>query len=47
MFRQLPNLLSAARIAASPVLVVLAANGALAPFTWLLVSRCCRTSPTA
>lgn len=37
MFRQLPNALSAARIAASPVLVLLAANGALGAFTWLLV----------
>lgn len=38
MLRQLPNLLSAARIAASPVLVALAWQGALRPFTWLLVA---------
>jgi phosphatidylglycerophosphate synthase len=38
MLRQLPNALSAARIAASPVLVVLAAQGALQAFTWLLVA---------
>lgn len=35
--RQLPNTLSAARIAAAPVLVALAAHGALAAFTWVLV----------
>lgn len=38
MLRQLPNALSAARIAAAPVLVMLAARGALTPFTWLLVA---------
>lgn len=37
MLRQLPNVLSAARIVASPVLVALAAVGALPAFTWLLV----------
>ena len=37
MFRQLPNALSTARILAAPVLVVLATQGALQPFTWLLV----------
>jgi phosphatidylglycerophosphate synthase len=38
VLKQLPNALSAARIAASPVLVVLAASGASTPFTWLLVA---------
>jgi CDP-diacylglycerol--glycerol-3-phosphate 3-phosphatidyltransferase len=38
MFRQLPNALSAARIAATPVLVALAAAGSLTAFTWLLVA---------
>lgn len=37
MLRHLPNALSSARIAAAPVLVVLAAHGALGPFTWVLV----------
>ena len=37
MFRQFPNVLSAARIAAAPVLAVLAWQEALQPFTWLLV----------
>jgi cardiolipin synthase len=37
MLRQLPNALSAARIAASPVLLVLAAAGAETAFAWLLI----------
>lgn len=37
MLRQLPNLLSAVRIAAVPVLVALAAYGLKSAFTWVLV----------
>ena len=37
MLRHLPNALSAARIAATPVLVALAAGGELPAFTWVLV----------
>jgi CDP-diacylglycerol--glycerol-3-phosphate 3-phosphatidyltransferase len=38
VLRHLPNALSAARIVAAPVLVVLAARGMLPAFTWLLVA---------
>ena len=38
MLRQLPNALSAARIASAPVLVALAATGETVAFTWLLVA---------
>ena len=37
LWRQLPNVLSASRIGAAPVLGYLAATGAERPFTWLLV----------
>jgi CDP-diacylglycerol--glycerol-3-phosphate 3-phosphatidyltransferase len=37
LWRQLPNILSAARIGASPLLGYLAASGAEQYFTWLLV----------
>lgn len=36
-FRHVPNLLSALRIAAAPVLVVLALQGAQRAFTWVLI----------